>query len=159
MSLLDMSVKAAASAQYRRIVDQAAPLAAGLAAPAEGWIRTVRKALGMSGPQLARRLGVSRARISTLELSELDGAVSLKTMQDAAEAMGCRLVYAVVPETTVGRAVEQQALKKAAALVRRSSTHMALEDQSLSGAGRDAELARVTQDILARRPPDFWNDP
>jgi predicted DNA-binding mobile mystery protein A len=153
-----MSVKAAAGAQYQRLVDQAVPLADGLQTPAEGWIRTVRKALGMSGPQLAKRLGVSRARISTLELSELDGAVSLKTIGEAAEAMGCRLVYAVVPETTVARVVEQQARKKATALVRRSSTHMALEDQSLTKAARGAELTRITQDILAHRPPDFWEE-
>jgi len=153
-----MSVKAAVSAQYRRIVDEAAPLARGLAAPAEGWIRTVRKALGMSGPELARRLGVTRARVSTLELSELDGALSIRTMQEAAEAMGCRLVYAVVPDTTITEVVERQAQNKAAALVDRSSTHMALEDQSLSKKGRDAELARVTRDILEHRPRDFWED-
>ncbi len=153
-----MSVKATVSAQYRSIVDRAAPVAHGLSAPAEGWIRTVRKALGMSGPELARRLGVTRARVSTLELSEIDGAVSLRTLQEAAQAMGCRLVYAVVPETTVADVVEQQARSKAAALVRRSSTHMALEYQSLSNKGRDAELARVTKDILEHRPRDFWED-
>ena len=153
-----MSVKATVRAQYQSIVDKAVPLAQGLAAPAEGWIRTVRKALGMSGPELARRLGVSRARVSTLELSEIDGAVSLRTLQEAAKAMGCRLVYAVVPETTVADIVERQARKKAAALVRRSSTHMALEDQSLGNRARNAELARVTKDIVEHRPPGFWED-
>lgn len=153
-----MNVKAAVNAQYQRIVDEAAPLARSLATPAEGWIRTVRRALGMSGPQLARRLGVTRARISTLELSEIDGAVSLRTLQETARAMGCRLVYAVVPETTVADVLEQQARKQAIALVDRSSTHMALEDQSLSKQGRDAELARVTRDILEHRHRDFWED-
>ena len=153
-----VSVKATVTAQYQRIVDQAAPLARGLAQPAEGWIRTVRKALGMSGPQLARRLGVSRARISTLELSEVDGAVTLRTMEEAAEAMGCRFVYAVVPKTSIAGIVAEQARNKATALVARSSTHMALEDQSLTKAARDTELARVTQDILAHRPTDFWED-
>ena len=90
-----MSVKAIVQQQYKRIVDNAASHAA-LQTPPEGWLRTVRKALGMSGAQLARKMGVTRARVAQAEHAELSGGATLKSMQAAAEAMGCRFVYAIV---------------------------------------------------------------
>jgi transcriptional regulator with XRE-family HTH domain len=57
----------------------------------------MRKALGMSGAQLARKMGVSRALVSQAESNEVSGNVTMKTMQTMAEAMGCRFVYAVLP--------------------------------------------------------------
>ena len=35
--------------------------------PAKGWLRAIREALGMSGRQFARRLGVSAPWITALE--------------------------------------------------------------------------------------------
>ena len=69
--------------------------------PAKGWIRAIREALGMSGKQLANRLNVSQPRISKLEQDEVSGVVSLKTMRQAAEAMDCVFVYAIVPRTSL----------------------------------------------------------
>ncbi|WP_127079953.1 mobile mystery protein A, partial [Rhodomicrobium lacus] len=100
-----MSIKRAVREQYQAIVDRAAGQTIGLRVPPEGWLRTMRKALGMSGAQLGRRMGLTRARIAAAEHAELSGAITLKSMQAAAEAMGCRFVYAVVPQTTVEEAV------------------------------------------------------
>src|SRR5450631_2702536 len=96
-----MSVKAIVRQQYRSIVDNAAASLAGLKTPPEGWLRTVRNALGMSGAQLAKKMGVTRARVAQAEHAELSGGATLKSMQAAAEAMGCRFVYAVVPENRI----------------------------------------------------------
>src|SRR5437667_9934834 len=107
-----MTVKTIARQQYQRIVDSVTNCA-GLRRPPEGWLRTVRKALGMSGAQLAKKMGVTRARIAQAELAELNGGVTLKSMQAAAEAMGCRFVYAIVPPRRVEDIVMTQARKKA----------------------------------------------
>ncbi len=64
------------------------------------WIRSVRKQRGLKGFQLAEQLQVSPARVSMLERDEMRGAVTLKMMQKAARAMGCRFEYQIVPETT-----------------------------------------------------------
>ena len=61
--------------------------------PTGGWLRGVREALGMSGRQFARRLGVSPPRITNLEQSERSGAVTIRSMQQAAEALDCVFVY------------------------------------------------------------------
>ncbi|MBT8120002.1 MAG: helix-turn-helix domain-containing protein [Gammaproteobacteria bacterium] len=61
-----------------------------------GWIRRTRKKQGLKGFQLADRMQVSAARVSVLEKDEARGAVTLKMMQRAAEAMGCKFEYRIV---------------------------------------------------------------
>ncbi len=57
---------------------------------------------GLKGFQLAERLNVSAARVSVLEKDEKRGAVTLKMMERAAKAMGCKFEYRIVAETSVG---------------------------------------------------------
>ena len=64
----------------------------------QGWIRSVRMRQGLQGKALAEQMHVSPARISVLEKDELRGAVTLKMMQKAAEALDCRFVYALIPK-------------------------------------------------------------
>src|SRR5262249_13785709 len=151
-------VKAIVQQQYRRIADSVADLA-DIQRPPEGWLRTVRKAFGMSGAQLARRMGVTRARIAQSEQAELRGAATLKSMQIAAEAMGCRFVYAVVPEKRIEDMIAAQAHKKASALVGIASTHMALENQALPDSKIAQEIERIADELVREMPPDFWSDP
>lgn len=157
-----MSVRQTASQQYRGIVDRAA-MAAGSKAmmrPPEGWIATARKALGMSGAQLARRLGVTRARVSQAEHAEIDGGVTLKTMEAFAEGMGCRFVYAIVPyDGRIGDLIEAQARRKAIPIVERAATHMALESQGLNADENRAEVDRIASDLMRTLPSDLWDEP
>ncbi len=60
------------------------------------WIRNMRIKQGLKGFQLAERMQVSGARISMLEKDESRGAVTLKMMARAAEAMGCKFEYRIV---------------------------------------------------------------
>lgn len=153
-----MSIKNIVVAQYQKRVNSAASAAGNLAMPKEGWIRTVRKALGMSGAQLARRLGVTRAAISNTEKAELVGGVTLKNMQQMAEGLGCRFVYAIVPEKQLEDILDAQARKKALDIVNRTNKHMALESQSLSSEQIEYEIKRLQQDYLKEHFTDLWND-
>ena len=63
------------------------------------WIRSMRKKQGLKGFQLAERLQVSAARVSVLEKDETRGAVTLKMMDKAARAMGCKFEYRIVPQS------------------------------------------------------------
>ncbi|NOQ88248.1 MAG: helix-turn-helix domain-containing protein [Gammaproteobacteria bacterium] len=63
------------------------------------WIRNMRIKQGLKGFQLADRMQVSAARISVLEKDETRGAVTLKMMERAAKAMGCKFEYRIVPIT------------------------------------------------------------
>lgn len=70
--------------------------------PPKGWLRYKRDKFGITGSQLAAKMGVTKQRISALEQSELSGAASIKTMRQAAEALGCEFVYALVPKGSQG---------------------------------------------------------
>ena len=152
-----MSVKTIVHQQYQRLVDGAA-VHSGLRTPPEGWLRTVRKALDMSGAQLAKKMGVTRARIAQAEQAELTGGTTLKSMQAAAEAMGCKFVYAIVPDKRIEDLITAQARKKARALVKTASTHMALESQNLPNDKIEAEVERLASDLAREMPSDFWSD-
>jgi predicted DNA-binding mobile mystery protein A len=159
MNILDMT--RIASRQRRALVDRAATATMrDVVPPAEGWIATVRKALGMSAAELGRRLGVSRSRVAQAETAELDGGPSLKTMQAMADAMGCRFIYAIVPEEgTIDDLIIEQARRKANALVARAHVHMAFENQALTAEQDAEEVERIAQELRFRMPRDFWSEP
>jgi predicted DNA-binding mobile mystery protein A len=154
-----MSVKTTARQQYQRIVDKAARSWTNLVqSPPEGWLRTVRNALGMSAAQLAEKMGVTRARIAQAEHAELSGSITLKTMEAMAKAMGCRFVYAVIPEGRIEDIILAQARKKATTLVGTASKHMALEDQTLPNERITERVERLTREIAREMPRNFWSD-
>jgi predicted DNA-binding mobile mystery protein A len=63
------------------------------------WIRSIRTQHNIQGKQLAKKMQVSPARISVLEKDEQRGAVTLKMMQKAADALDCTFVYALIPKS------------------------------------------------------------
>lgn len=79
-------------------------------------------------------------------------------MQATAQAMGCRFVYAIVPQGRVEDVIMTQARKKAAAIVGTASEHMALESQNLPEEKITQEVERLAQDIAREMPPNFWSD-
>ena len=126
--------------------------------PPKGWLRAIRDALGMTTAQLGRRLNVSQPRIVELEQSEVSGGVSLNTLQRAAEALGCRLVYALVPEKPLAETVRKRAEEIAD---RRSSAveqTMRLEDQAVRDKRAGRELRQQMIEELLRRPARLWDE-
>ena len=67
------------------------------------WIRLIRQERGLKGKELALRMALSAARISVMEKEEANGALSLKMMCRAAEALDCEFVYALIPKTAINR--------------------------------------------------------
>jgi len=149
--------------QTRQPLDAAAGLA-GLRPPKLGWIKTARLALGMSGAALSARLGGTRTLAANLERSEQEGRITLKSMQDAAAAMNCRFVYAIVPvasersdeAVTMAAVVEAQAERVARRMVKAASVHMALEAQQLGAADSEREVQRLKDQLLREMPRDLW---
>lgn len=101
------------------------------ARPQAGWVRAVRDALGMSTRDLAARLSVTSMAISKLEASERAGTIGLDTLTRAADALGCDVVYALVPRVPLEQQVHHQAETVARAELGPVATTMALEDQSV----------------------------
>jgi len=126
--------------------------------PPKGWVRAIRDALGMTSAQLGRRLKVSQPRVVEIEQAEVSGSVTLRTLQRAAEALGCRLVYALVPEKPLADAVRKRAEEIAD---RRSSAvehTMRLEDQAVSDKKAASDLREQMIEELMRRPARLWDE-
>ena len=124
--------------------------------PSSGWIRAIRTALGMSARQLAERMGVSQQALSRLESKEADDAVTIKTLRRAAEAMGCQVVYAVVPgEGSLRDIIEERALKKAKELVEAVVHTMKLEAQGV-GDVKD-KTRQVADEMAANLNSSLWD--
>jgi predicted DNA-binding mobile mystery protein A len=152
-----VSIKTVIARQLRENINAVRKKLAGLEPPSEGWLRTMRKALGMSGAQLARRMGMTRGAVSRNEKAEREGAITLKTMKHMAANMNCRFVYAVIPDRDVEEIIEHQAREKARQLVNQAGVHMALEDQSLSKDRLNAEIERIAKELLSK-PSSIWDD-
>ncbi len=121
--------------------------------PPKGWVRAIRDAIGMTGGQLGRRLGMTAQAVVSLERSEASGKIQLNTLRRAAEAMDCVLVYALVPNTSLTEMVDRRARELALRALRRVSHSMALEDQQVD---RDLEKRIQTYIDTALRDRDLW---
>ena len=55
--------------------------------PARGWLRAVRSVLGFSQEQVAKKISMTRQSYAGLEAAEQRGAISLNSLQRAAEAI------------------------------------------------------------------------
>jgi predicted DNA-binding mobile mystery protein A len=128
------------------------------ARPPKGWLRAIRDALGMTTAQFAHRLGVSQPRIIELEQSEVSGGVTLHTLQRAAEALGCRLVYALVPEKPLAETVRERADLVAQRQLAAVAHTMSLEDQAVKGKAANNDLRRQFIEKLLQRPARLWDE-
>ena len=129
-----------------------------LARPQRGWLRAIRDAIGMTSAQLAARLKVSQPRIVEMEKAEQRGAITLATLERAAEALGCTLVYALVPNGSLDDLVRERARKVASGRIARIDHSMRLEDQGVSAETLEAERERLAEDLL-RHPRRLWDEP
>lgn len=125
--------------------------------PAKGWIRAIRDGLGMSGRQLAERLGVSRQRVVEIERDERAGSVTLKTMRRVAESLDSVFVYGFVPRSSLDQFVRARARQIAEERLARVSQTMKLEDQGLAGREDDEALIEMIDDLAETLPPYFWD--
>jgi predicted DNA-binding mobile mystery protein A len=126
-------------------------------APPKGWVRAIRDALGMTGVQFAKRLHIRPQSVEALEKSEANGAIQLKTLRRAAEALDCTLVYALVPNTSLEGAVRERARKIAVRDLGRVAHTMKLEAQETGDANLEARIEAYIRDVLKER--DLWNEP
>jgi transcriptional regulator with XRE-family HTH domain len=62
-----------------------------------GLLRAVRQTLNIPVAEVAEKMGVNRSVVFDLEAREPKNTISLKSMSRMAQAMGCKVVYGIVP--------------------------------------------------------------
>ena len=64
----------------------------------QGLLRAVRLALRFPTGEIAKSMGIRQSNVFYAEERELDGTIGMPALVRAAEAMGCVVVYGVVPK-------------------------------------------------------------
>jgi predicted DNA-binding mobile mystery protein A len=117
--------------------------------PQKGWVRAIREATGITVREMAKRLRKAPSVAAHLEGSEAEYRITLGKLREAADALGCQLVYALVPKSgSFQELAEQRARTKAAENVRAVEHSMALEDQAVGGI--DNKIEEETRRLLKR---------
>jgi predicted DNA-binding mobile mystery protein A len=124
--------------------------------PPRGWIKAIREALGMTTAQLGKAMGLSQSRVTELERAEATRNVTLHSLERAAEALDCRLVYVLVPN----RSLEERLLEKADEV---AELRLAAVDQTMrlekQGVVDRKQRSAMKQQIIAQlleRPARLW---
>ena len=124
--------------------------------PPTGWVRAIRKSLGMTAAQLAELIGVSRQGVLEIENSEARDAVTLRALQRVAAALDCTLIYAIVPNTSLEQVVRARARLVAAERVGKAEQTMRLEDQALPTDDRQAQIDDLADELVQRDRRTLW---
>jgi predicted DNA-binding mobile mystery protein A len=102
----------------------------------------------MSAAALAARLGTTPGAVIRLEQSEAGDRIRLNTLRRAADALGCDLVYLLVPRRPLTVVARDRARELAHSQVAAVEQTMRLEDQA-TGQAREME-DELTERLLER---------
>lgn len=129
-----------------------------VATPPTGWLRLVRQSLGMTLHQVAVKLGISKQSVREMESRELTGAITLKRLREAAEAMEMNLVYGFVPKDgSVENLIERKARELATEIVEKASVTMRLENQENAPERIHRAIEERAEDLKRQLPKMLWD--
>jgi predicted DNA-binding mobile mystery protein A len=123
--------------------------------PAGGWIRALRRALGLSTGALGRRLGLAQQSIVQLEENEKTETITLASLRRVAAALDAELIYAIVPRKNLRESITTRAREVAVARVAPIAHSMKLESQGLTENELQERIEELARE-LERRPRELW---
>jgi len=95
----------------------------------------VREALGLTLGQVGQHIRSTRQAVQQLERAEASDRITLGALRRVAQAMGCELVYALVPKTgSFAELADRPTRDRASRDVKRVMHTMMLEDQKPENA-------------------------
>ncbi len=126
--------------------------------PPIGWIKAIRNGIGMSMEQLGKKLSITKQGVMDIEKREMEGAITIKAMQEIAKAMDTEFVYGFVPNAgSLEQMIETRALEIAKTIVLRTSTTMKLEDQANSKERIEKAIKERAKEIINKTPKILWD--
>lgn len=128
------------------------------ARPPRGWIKAIRESLGMTTRQLAHRIGVSQSRVVDIEKAETRGSITLGSLERAARALDCDLIYALVPRQPLQSMVEERASRLAESRLKSAHHTMVLENQSVYDADEQEQVEKLRRELLEKSGSAMWED-
>ncbi len=109
-----------------------------------GWVFSVRKGLNMTLEQLGNKLGISKQGVRSIEESETNGSISIKSLKEVAKVLDMQLVYGFVPNKgSFSSYVENKSKELAQRIVMRTHQTMQLENQG----NREIIIQKAIEDL------------
>lgn len=125
--------------------------------PGGGWVRAVRESLSMTQEQLATRVGTSRQAVRFFETAEAERRITLESLDRLAAAMGCRMVYAIVPvDTSLDSLRDKQARSQAEKMMGPVSHSMAMESQAVPSNVRERQIEILMDELQSGSARNLW---
>ncbi|MDD2966002.1 MAG: mobile mystery protein A [Desulfovibrionaceae bacterium] len=123
--------------------------------PADGWIRSIRQALGMSSRFLGEQVQLTDSAVRRLEDSEKADTITLSSLKKLANGLDCDVLYALVPRQPLSDTLKQQALKVAQEQINRVQHNMAMEAQQVDLQEINQQIKELAEE-LQNKPRELW---
>lgn len=109
-----------------------------------GWVFSIRKGLNMTLEQLGNKLVISKQGVRSIEESETNGSISIKSLKEVAKVLDMQLVYGFVPNKgSFSSYVEDKSKELAKRIVMRTHQTMQLENQG----NREIIIQKAIEDL------------
>lgn len=129
---------------------------AALESPPDGWIRTLRQALGMTTEQLAARMKITRQAVLQLEAAERNKTATWTSLGKAAEALDCEVAVALIPRGSLGQVLLRQGRRQAEKHLQRISHSMKLDAHAVGPAEQERQVEELANHLASERSRALW---
>jgi len=120
------------------------------------YLKNIRKTLGMTQKQMAKRLKVNQSVISRIEDSIQ--SCTLKTISKVANAMECQFMGLIVSERSLDEIIRKRAEETAEKLLKRTFSNMAMERQMPTADAYKYQFRRYVENFISHPGPELWED-
>jgi len=125
--------------------------------PREGWIKEIRSAFKLTYAQLAKKLSITPSAIKKFETNEINGKINLKSLNKIADAMNCKLIYALVPHESLEKIIDDRIDYVAVNMISHIDYSMMLEKQSLNGKILKEQMDNLKSKLKNNFSSKIWN--
>lgn len=123
-----------------------------------GWVFSIRKGLNMTLEQLGNKLGISKQGARSIEESETNGSISIKSLKEVAKVLDMQLVYGFVPNKgSFSNYVEDKSKELAKRIVMRTHQTMQLENQGNSEIIIQKAIEDLALEIKQEMRRSLWD--
>lgn len=124
--------------------------------PSQGWLKSIREALGRTQRQQAQRLGITGPSLHKSEKAEAEDRITLGQLRKLADGLDCDLVYALVPRQPISEVVQQRARELAVKEIGAVTHTMALEGQRPGDDRVRRQIDSRAAELLRERWSALW---
>ena len=125
--------------------------------PPNGWIYSIRMALGMSMRQLGKLAEITPQGVKDIETREKNGNITLASLEQIGKKLNMKLVYGFVPlDGSLQKMIDKRANDIATKIVARTANTMKLEDQAVSQAMLKKSIKAKAQEIKQKNLKALW---